>query len=252
MPRRQRSNNSKTNSHRTKSMNKHSSVLNINHISPLTESQNRAFLYYYDNKNLVLSGMAGTGKTFIAMYLALKQALDTNTTTNSVYIVRSAVPTRDLGFLPGTATDKLSMYEPAYRAICSDLFGRNDAYEILQSKGVLKFISTSYLRGQTYDNSIIILDEMQNCTYQELDTVMTRIGQNSRVIFSGDFKQADLTSSRDRQGLSDFLKVLRRMPKETFGHVSFGLDDIVRSGLVREYLIAKDEYFTWQWYLGIV
>ena len=199
-------------------------------------------LEYSKNRNLVLHGMAGTGKTFCALYLALKEVLDPKSDQRKAFIVRSAVPTRDVGFLPGSLKEKIKQYENPYRSICSHIFSRGDAYDVLKGKDLVEFMSTSFVRGDTYDDCTLIVDEMQNLSFHELDSVITRAGEGTKVIFSGDFKQSDLANSRDRQGLQDFLKILKNM--RSFSRIEFGVQDVVRSGLVKEYLINKDKLFS--------
>jgi phosphate starvation-inducible protein PhoH and related proteins len=216
--------------------------LELRNIVPLTDNQQKTFTEYSKNKNLVLHGMAGTGKTFCALYLALKEVLDPKSDQRKVFIVRSAVPTRDVGFLPGSLKEKIKQYENPYRSICSHIFSRGDAYDVLKGKDLVEFMSTSFVRGDTYDDCTLIVDEMQNLSFHELDSVITRAGEGTKVIFSGDFKQSDLANSRDRQGLQDFLKILKNM--RSFSRIEFGVQDVVRSGLVKEYLINKDKLFS--------
>jgi phosphate starvation-inducible protein PhoH len=185
-------------------------------------------------------GTAGTGKTFCSMYLALKSIVDNknNTGPNKIIIIRSVVSSRDVGFLPGTLKEKLSVYEAPYKAIFSELLGRGDAWEIMKTNGVVDFVSTSYLRGTSINDSFIIMDEFQNCNLSELDTIMTRVGKNSRMIFCGDLEQTDLLKSRfDVTGLPKFVSIIEQM--QSFNIEEFGVDDIVRSGIVREYILAK-------------
>jgi phosphate starvation-inducible protein PhoH and related proteins len=216
--------------------------LELRNIVPLTDNQQKTFTEYSKNKNLVLHGMAGTGKTFCALYLALKEVLDPKSDQRKVFIVRSAVPTRDVGFLPGSLKEKIKQYENPYRSICSHIFSRGDAYDVLKGKDLVEFMSTSFVRGDTYDDCTLIVDEMQNLSFHELDSVITRAGEGTKVIFSGDFKQSDLANSHDRQGLQDFLKILKNM--RSFSRIEFGVQDVVRSGLVKEYLINKDKLFS--------
>jgi phosphate starvation-inducible PhoH-like protein len=207
---------------------KNSYNLEIKDILPLTQNQKRTFDRYNEDKNLLLHGMAGTGKTFCALYLALNEILTYKSTKNKIIIVRSAVPTRDVGFLPGSLKEKLKQYETPYKNICTEIFNRGDAYEILKTKDVVSFMSTSFIRGNTFDDTIVIIDEIQNLTFHELDSIITRTGDNTRLIFSGDFRQSDLIRQQERRGLIDFIKVIA---------------DVVRSGLVKEYLIAKHAIF---------
>lgn len=204
-------------------------------VNPLTDNQARAFNAYAQGKQLMLTGMAGTGKSFLALYLAFRDLVEGK--LNSINIIRSTVPSRDMGFLPGTLKEKLAAYEDPYQQIVNELFGRDDAWFILCKKGHLNMMSTSYLRGVTYKKVAMIVDEVQNCTIQELDTVITRVGEGCRVMLCGDIKQNDLLTGKNQSGLPLFEKIVSQMPE--FDSISFGVDDIVRSGLVRSYLMSK-------------
>lgn len=209
-------------------------------INPLTTTQADVFeAFEEDELNLMLHGVAGTGKTFVATYLALKEVLN-NKDKKKVFIVRSVVPTRDMGFLPGNAKEKARAYEAPYFSICQDLFGRGDAYETLKSKNVIEFITSSFIRGITLDNCVVIVDECQNMSSMELHSIMTRVGQNCKIIFCGDTRQDDLTSERKKEesGLSQFMNILRNM--EAFEFIEFLEEDIVRSDLVKEYIITRN------------
>lgn len=213
--------------------------LEMKKIEPLTENQRLSFENFEKGKNLMLHGIAGTGKSFISLYLALDEIFR-NTTGNyqKVVIVRSVVPTRDMGFLPGNNKEKAKVYEAPYYAICSELFGRGDSYEVLKQKNLVEFISTSFIRGITLNNCIIIVDEMQNMSGHELDSIITRVGKNCRIIFSGDFRQSDFTKEQEKNGLGQFMQIIKKIKSFTF--IDFDEKDIVRSNLVREYIILKD------------
>ena len=200
----------------------------LREIEPLTRNQLIAF---ETNEHLVLHGLAGTGKTFISSYLAFDDMAKGD--FQKLVIIRSAVPTRDIGFLPGTEKEKSSVYEEPYKDISNDLFSRGDAYEILKQKNMIEFMTTSFIRGITLRDAIILVDECQNMSFHELDSIITRIGENCRVIFCGDFKQADLKMN----GLKDFFSILKSM--NTFTFVEFGIEDIVRSDFVKQYIITK-------------
>jgi len=187
----------------------------------------------------MLHGMAGTGKTFIALYKAIESMMENTGVQNKIYIVRSVVPTRDMGFLPGNQKEKMKVYEAPYYAICTELFDRSDAYEILKQKNAVEFISTSFVRGITMNNCFVIVDEVNNMTFHELDSVITRIGKGCRVLFCGDFRQSDLTKDQERSGLKDFMRVIGKL--NDFVHVDFLEQDIVRSKLVKEYIIARQK-----------
>ena len=213
----------------------------LSDICPMTDNQVATFDAYDDGKNLFLHGCAGTGKTFISMYLALNEIMNEGTERKRLVIIRNTQSSKDQGFLPGNAKEKGEVFEAAYKAICSELFHRDDAYEILKQKGIIEFHTTSYLRGTTIDDAIILIDEVQNQRYTELRTVLTRTGDNSRVILCGDTKQDDLTSTRYNEvsGLKDMMRVFERMGYMTT--VQFVVDDIVRSGFVKSFIIAEYE-----------
>lgn len=211
--------------------------LTMEEFYPLTETQKRAWKSYKSGKNLLLHGVAGTGKTYIAMHFALKEVLDSSTPYKKLIIVRSTVPTRDIGFLPGKKEDKEAVYEDPYVGNAKKIFNLKDAYSRLKQQGYLQFISTSFIRGTTLDDCIIIVDEINNLTGHELDSIITRVGDNCKIVFCGDITQSDFTKENDKKGLSEFIRVLNSL--EDFEHIEFGVADIVRSGLVRNYLIAK-------------
>jgi phosphate starvation-inducible protein PhoH len=212
---------------------------NLKTVNPLTENQRIAFDAFDDGKHLMLHGMAGTGKTFIALYKAIEALIENKGIQNKIYVVRSVVPTRDMGFLPGNQKEKMKVYEAPYYAICTELFDRSDAYEVLKQKHAIEFISTSFVRGITMNNCFVIVDEVNNMTFHELDSVITRIGKGCRVMFCGDFRQSDLTKDQEKNGLKDFMRVIDRL--NDFVHVDFLEQDIVRSKLVKEYIIARQK-----------
>lgn len=201
-------------------------------IQPLNENQDRTLR---SKKNLVLSGYAGTGKTLLASFLAYKDVLADNSDYDRLIYMRSAVPTRNIGFLPGNEKEKVEVYEAPYADIATQLFGRGDSYEILKHKGFVHFNSTSFVRGINLRNAVLVVDECQNMTFHELDSIITRLNENCRVIFCGDMRQADL----HKNGIIDFYRVLHAM--DEFDFIEFQKEDIVRSELVKKYIIAKDE-----------
>ena len=208
--------------------------LKLERIKPKTTNQEIAFNKYKQDKNLVLYGYAGTGKTYISIYNALNDVLSGR--YNKVYIFRSVVPTRDMGFLPGSQKDKMKVYEEPYKQITNQLFGRGDTYEILKQKNIIEFMSTSFIRGITLDNSIILIDEFQNMTDHELNSLITRIGNNSKLILCGDIRQSDLNN--EQTGFNQTRKILKNMASVAM--IEFGVNDIVRSGFVRDYIIARE------------
>ena len=214
-------------------------------IEPITDNQKKLFDSYAEGKHLVAYGTAGTGKTFISLYNALADVLDETTPYERIYLVRSLVSTREIGFLPGDHEDKADIYQIPYKNMVKYMFQMpTDAdfemlYGNLKAQETIKFWSTSFIRGTTLDNAIVIVDEFQNLNFHELDSIITRVGENSRIIFCGDASQTDLVKTNDRNGIHDFLNILRKMP--SFDIIEFGINDIVRSGLVKEYIISKLE-----------
>ena len=214
-------------------------------IEPITTTQEDLFDSYRNDQNIAAIGTAGTGKTMCAMYLGLLDVLS-NPQYEKLIIVRSAVQTREQGFMPGSRAQKEAVFTVPYSDITNDLFQRGDAWEILKQKRMVEFMTSSFVRGLTFDNSIIVVDECQSMTYHELDSIITRVGESSKIIFCGDTFQDDLAGSRNRNdvsGLTDFLRVVERIP--SFDIINFGVDDIVRSGLVKEYILAKERCSTY-------
>ena len=217
----------------------------IKKIEPLTDNQESFFDSYGDDKNMVAYGCAGTGKTFITLYNALLDVLDPKTPYEKIYIVRSLVATREIGFLPGDHEDKSSLYQIPYKNMVKYMFEMPDdnAFEMLyanlKAQGTISFWSTSFIRGTTFDNAIIIVDEFQNLNFHELDSMITRVGEQSKLMFCGDATQSDLIKTAERNGIVDFIRILKNMP--SFSMVEFEAEDICRSGLVKEYIIAKHE-----------
>ena len=216
---------------------------NLTTVKPIGDNQKEVFSTWKKGKNQFLFGAAGTGKTFISLYLALNDVFDLKKPYDKVVLVRSLIPTREIGFLPGDEEDKAALYQVPYQNMVQFMFELpneqqfNTLYDKLKGQGSLFFLSTSFLRGLTFDNSIIIVDECQNLNFHELDTIITRVGQDSKIVFCGDFDQSDLIRQNERNGLHNFLRILNEM--EEFNCVEFTLGDIVRSGFVRTYLINK-------------
>ena len=226
-----------------KKVSKEISLDSLIDIKPITDNQKNVFDTWKKGKNQFLFGSAGTGKTFVSLYLALKEVLDLKGDADKVILVRSLIPTREIGFLPGDEEDKAALYQVPYQNMVRRMFEMpneqafNNLYDKLKAQGTLFFLSTSFLRGLTFDNSIIIVDECQNLNFHELDTIITRVGQDSKILFCGDFNQTDLQKTNEKNGLHDFLRILEQM--EEFNCTEFNLGDIVRSGFVRSYLINK-------------
>ena len=212
-------------------------------IEPVTDNQKVVFESYKKGQNQFLYGCAGTGKTFVTLYLAMQEVLRNDTPYDRVVMVRSLIPTREIGFLPGDEEDKAALYQVPYSNMVQFMFKQPNEqafsmlYDRLKTQGSFYFLSTSFLRGLTFDNSIIIVDECKNLNFHELDTIVTRVGQDSKIMFCGDFMQTDLSKVNERNGLHDFLRILEEM--EEFNCLEFNIGDIVRSGFVRNYLIQK-------------
>ena len=213
-------------------------------ITPLTENQEKFFTAYEKNQNLFSYGCAGTGKTFIALYLALRDVLDERSPYEKIYIVRSLVSTREIGFLPGDHEDKSALYQIPYKNMVKYMFEMpTDSdfemlYGNLKSQETISFWSTSFIRGTTFDNAILLIDECQNLNFHELDSIVTRVGDNSKIMFCGDAAQTDLIKTNEKNGILDFMRIMEQM-NDQFAMIEFGVDDIVRSGLVRDYIITK-------------
>lgn len=227
---------------RTEKRKRRSTSLNLKIVSPKTNNQQEVFEEYINDADLVLHGSAGTGKTYISLYLALRDIMTKYDTKSKVIVFRSIVPTRDIGFLKGTLTEKVEIYEEPYKYLCSELFDNPEAYELLKKSGKIEFQTTSFIRGLTIDNAIVIVDEYQNMNLHELSSLITRLGPNSRIIFCGDTEQSDIQGLKHRADLADFLGIISFMP--SFRTVQFGSADIVRSGKVKDYILAKEKYFS--------
>jgi predicted ribonuclease YlaK len=210
-------------------------------VQPKTQKQREFFEAYRDGHYFMcLHGVAGTGKSYIALYRALEEVMDKSNPYEKVVIIRSAVQSRDMGHLPGSADDKMEVYIQPYRQITSDLFKRGDAWNRLVEQGHIEFLSTSFIRGTTFSNAVLLIDEFQNMNFEELDTIITRVGHTSKIIFCGDVRQTDLKRRDDKSGLPKFLAIADSMKQ--FSRFEFTLDDIVRSSLVKDYIIAKTKY----------
>lgn len=205
---------------------------------PITTAQETVYKAWDEDQHVVLCGTAGTGKTFSALYLALEEVLDKGTKPDKVIIVRSVVPTREIGFLPGSIEEKIDAYTGPYKSICSQLFEDAEAYRKLVEQGAIEFISTSFIRGETFEDAVVVIDEMQNLNFHELDSVVTRLGRNCRLLLCGDYYQSDFTRSNDKKGLYKFLDIIDHMVK--FEVVNFTWADIVRSDFVRDYIMTKE------------
>lgn len=213
--------------------------LTLSEIKPRTYAQTQAFESWFSNKNLVLAGSAGTGKSFIALYLALKEVIESDNKNKQVVVIRSAVQTRDIGHTPGSLEEKESLYKKPYIDLSSQLFHNPKAWEILELEGRAHFQTTSFIRGLTFNDTIMILDEVQDMTLAEIDSVMTRVGKGSRIIVCGDKKQCDLNPKKEKTGFDDMIRIMERMSEVDI--VNFLPADIVRSGWVRDWIVSREE-----------
>jgi phosphate starvation-inducible protein PhoH len=211
----------------------------LKHIKPLTPPQREMLHDYMEGRNIVAHGTAGTGKTFVALYLAMNDVLSPDTETDRLIIVRSAVPTRDMGFAPGTIEEKSALFEVPYQPMFADLFGRMATYQDMKDAHLIDFQTTSYIRGVTWDNAVVVVDECQSMTFHEINTIMTRLGQNSRIILCGDLPQTDLRKKHEVTGMDKMLRVVDRMGG--MSSVLFTKHDIVRGEFVKQWIIASEE-----------
>ena len=211
-------------------------MLKLNKIEPTTKNQELVFKAWKGGDNLVLNGSAGTGKTFVSLYLALEKIFS-KSRIKKLVIIRSVVPTRDLGFTK-TVEEKLSAFETPYQQMCTELFNDKNSYETLKTKNQIEFLSTSYIRGTTFNNSILIIDECQNLTFHELDSIIARVGNNCRIIFCGDYYQSDFKQAKDKAGIIEFIDIIEHLNR--FSVIEFDWKDIVRSDFVRDYIMTKE------------
>lgn len=213
--------------------------LSLRGVRPLTDNQEKTFEEYAKGNHMVLSGSAGSGKSFLALYLALKDIMEDKSYYKQIIIIRSAVPSRDIGFVPGTLEEKSKIYQEPYKHIVNELIGRGDSWHFLVNKEIIDFQTTSFLRGLTFRDSILIFDEFQSATFHEIDSVLTRVGENCRFILCGDYAQNDLSIKREKTGFSEVMRILDNM--EDVSQIRFTTDDVVRSGFVKNYLIQKEK-----------
>jgi phosphate starvation-inducible protein PhoH len=211
----------------------------LSEVRPLTDNQEKTFDEWREGNHLVLSGSAGSGKSFLALYLALKELMAERSNYKKIIIIRSAVPSRDIGFVPGTLEEKSKIYQEPYKNIVNELIGRGDSWYFMAEKKIIDFQTTSFLRGLTFSDCIIVFDEFQSATFHEIDSVLTRVGENCRFILCGDHAQNDLSIKREKTGFMEIMSILNNM--DDVSHIKFTTSDVVRSGFVKEYLIEKEK-----------
>lgn len=212
--------------------------LDLSIVKPKTDNQADAFDSFNNHhQHLLLHGVAGTGKSYIGIYLLLKEMERNPDLYKQLIIIRNVVPTRDMGFLPGNSKEKAREYEAPYVSLFSDMYERGDAYSLMKTKQLVDFQTTSFIRGITLKDCVVFIDEVQNMSAHELNSLITRVGENVRIVMAGDVRQSDLDKRREYSGLKDFMSIISRM--KSFDLIEFGVEDIVRSALVKEYIIAR-------------
>lgn len=219
---------------------KNKGKLTLRNVKPCSFTQEEVFKAFMGGSNIIMHGIAGTGKSYVAMYLALKEVERYQLVYNKVIIIRSAVSSRDVGYLPGSEKEKAAVFEEPYLRIANKLYDRGDAYEVCKAHGTIEFMTTSYMRGLTFEKCVVIVDEIQNMSYGELSTIITRVGDHCKIIFCGDYRQSDLFRASEKEGLNHFLNILERM--QEFSFHEFNIADIVRSGLVKSFLVEEADY----------
>lgn len=216
------------------------SVKDLISFKPITERQKDFFNAFYSNIPVIIQdGPAGTGKSIVSIYCALSKVLSSDSGYERLIVIRSAVETRSQGFLPGTKEEKEEVFELPYIDIMSRITNYKNSYGMMKSLGYYEFMTTSHLRGTTFDNCIIVVDEAQNADIEELATIFTRIGKNSMIIVCGDTNQNDLFRKREKSGFEDFKKIINNMSIDTSATITYTFDDIVRSKLVKEFIISR-------------
>jgi len=211
----------------------------IHAVKPLTATQEEMFHSFYQGQHICAHGSAGTGKTFLALYLAINEVIEQGIGASRIIIVRSPVQLREIGHMPGDLEEKISFFETPYKDIMADLFNRSATYDNMKEAGIIEFMPTTFIRGLTWDDAIVIVDEGQNMSFHEINSIMTRLGENSRIIFTGDLPQSDLTRRNDISGMGQFMKIAENM--KDFSSVGFTKHDIVRSNFVKRWIIASEE-----------
>lgn len=216
------------------------SIQDIKHWKPKTANQKKIVTEYHADQNICATGSVGTGKTFVAIALAMQDVLDGSQLVDKLMVIRSCVPTRDSGFIPGNMDEKCAPYEEPYEDIVNEIFEYHLAWDDLKTLGYIEFRPTTYLRGLTWNNAVILIDEPQNMNFSELMSVVTRAGINSKIIMCGDTNQVDLNPRKEESGYDDWLKIAETI--KLFSIIDFVAADIVRCPLVKEIIEAVENY----------
>lgn len=220
---------------------KHWTVLDIKPIKPITEAQRAMVESFFMGNHVVADGSAGTGKTYLSLWLALNLVLSKEYNQHKIIIVRSNVPTgKDVGHLPGELEEKMAPFEAPYRDILQDLLGKPSSYDDMKEAGVIEFMPVAFIRGLSWDNAVVIVDESQNMDDATVNTIMTRVGKNTKVIICGDRAQNDLVyDKKTPSGFDNMIRILSNMDEVDI--IRFTKRDIVRSGFVKAWIVAKED-----------
>lgn len=214
---------------------------------PITKTQEKLFETFeeFPNKSMFLYGSPGTGKTFLATYLALQQILDNTTGFDKILYIRNPVQTgENIGFTPGTPEEKISLYEQPYASIFEEMFGWENSWQNCKKLGIVEFCIPNFLRGTTFKNTIVIVDECQSMSFHTINTIVTRIGQDSKIILCGDESQNDLIGNKYKNyeissGFNKTLNIVKKITQH-FSIIEFKTNDVIRSELVKDWIINSE------------
>jgi phosphate starvation-inducible PhoH-like protein len=205
---------------------------------PRNEAQERYLETIDDNIVTFGIGPAGTGKTYLAMFQALTYHWDKKSTDiKRIILTRPIVEAGErLGFLPGLLEDKMDPYmRPLYDSLY-EMVGIQDGKSKV-TNGSIEIAPIAFMRGRTFKDAFVILDEAQNCTYEQLKMVLTRLGENTKLVISGDMSQSDLNG---KSGLGRMVDAVEGT--NNVGVTRFGSQDVVRSEIVRDILTSIEKY----------
>lgn len=205
----------------------------------LTENQRKYYEILKHNQITICTGPAGVGKSYVAMNAALNLLYDSDNQYEKIIIVRPAVEAEEkLGSLPGNVEEKLDPYIfPSYY-LMNKIIGK-DAREKLKELEFVEVFALAYMRGMNIDNSILIFEEAQNSTPNQMKLLLTRIGYNSKFFISGDLEQTDRYKDKKQTGLWDAIQKLKNVGE--IGIFEFNGDDVVRNPLISKILNRYEE-----------